>query len=142
VLDLLADLDGLADDLVANAAWVAVKRLAMALADCVRLHVLSRTPAAGQHVEIRLSDERSASSPVYRSITYTADTAVGDLSVDIGLLPRLGLFRASAIDRICKRCPNLYLEFTPLHVTLNRAGIMAQPAEELVILSRHICACD
>jgi len=76
------------------------------------------------------------------STTYTADTAVGDLSVDISLLPRLGLFRASAIDQISNECSDLYLEFTPLHVTLDGAGIMAQPAEELVILSRHFCDCD
>jgi len=65
VLDLLADFDGLADDLVTDAAWVAGILLVVALKTCVHLHELSRTPAAGQHVEIRLSDERSANRPVY-----------------------------------------------------------------------------
>jgi len=58
VLDLLADADGLADDLVADAAWVAGRWLTVALVVGVHLHELSWAPAAGQHVEIRLSDER------------------------------------------------------------------------------------
>lgn len=48
----------------------------------------------------------------------TADTAVGDLDIDIVLVPGLGLERA------------------PLHLAVDRFGILAQPALELVI-GRH-----
>lgn len=44
-----------------------------------------------------------------------ADTAVRDLDIDVGLLPRLGL------------------KLAPLHLALGRAGIEAKPSFKLVV---------
>jgi hypothetical protein len=52
-----------------------------------------------------------------------ADTTVGDLDIDIGLFPVLGL------------------EFLPDHVALARARVKAHPSFELVVC-RHFILCS
>jgi hypothetical protein len=76
VLDVLANTDGLANNLVTNnAGW---KWLATCLLEETNfqrsLTVGSFTPSRAKHVQIR-----------------AADTAVADLNVDVVLLPLLGL---------------------------------------------------
>ena len=50
-----------------------------------------------------------------------ADAAVCDLDVDVCLLPRFGL------------------ELAPNHLSVDRIGIVAQPALEFVVGARHVC---
>lgn len=103
VRDVLADLDGLANDLVADAAsWEAVRGKRRVGVNRRLLTVWCWTPARRQHVQVR-----------------SADTAVADFNVYVLLLP------------------HLWLEFSPLHLSVDRVLVMTEPTLELVIGSSH-----
>lgn len=66
----------------------------------------------------------------------TADTTVGNLDVDIVVAfgQLVVLFLIAVLTLLT---PLLGLEFPPLHVTLDGLRVMAEPAFELVIGTRH-----
>jgi hypothetical protein len=68
----------------------------------------------------------------------TADTTVGNLDVDIVVAWRKSvMFVPTSITDLLT--PLLGLEFTPLHVALDGLRVMAEPAFELVVGTRHFC---
>jgi hypothetical protein len=68
----------------------------------------------------------------------TADTTVGNLDIDIVLaLTESVAFVWESNQSMSLLTPLLGLEFSPLHVALDGLGIMAEPAFEFVVGTRH-----
>ena len=134
VLDIRADTDGLADNLVAdNAGWKKVKVSNRGGNEewsyrRVVLTVRGLAPAGAEHVQLKArfvsTCPRSYGQQdnFLKCCTYVgaADTAVRHLDVDIVFRPLLGL------------------ELAPLHVPLNRLLVEAEPALKFVVGSHYV----
>lgn len=70
----------------------------------------------------------------------TADTTVGNLDVDIVLALTVSVaFVWESNWSMRLLTPLLGLELSPLHVALDGLSVMAEPAFEFVVGTRHFC---
>lgn len=86
-----------------------------------RLTVWCLAPATLQGVKVR-----------------TADTTVGNLDVNVVLALRQSVTFLLCVQLVLLT-PLLRLKFTPLHVALDGLSVVAEPAFELVVGTRHFC---